>query len=116
MEVTFTKAAGRRYLMARREARRPPSAGEHAEMGRSEDLAGVCLPLWELRAGHRRELPDWFGMVPQELVCSPLCERILARLDGFAARWHPLPAGGSISLTWPLDRLGRPVARRPGAA
>ena len=72
-------------------------------MGRSEDLAGVCQPLWELRAGHRSELPIWFGNVPPDILESPLVERILARLDAFAARWQALPAGGSITLPWPLD-------------
>jgi hypothetical protein len=41
--------------------------------------------------------------VPPEDLQSGLTERILARLDEFAARWHALPPGGSITLTWPLD-------------
>src|SRR5947209_11365582 len=43
-----------RRRQARREARRTSSAAEHADMARSEALASVCQPLWELRAGHRR--------------------------------------------------------------
>jgi hypothetical protein len=99
---------------ARREAKRIPSAAERADMGRSEDLAGTCQPLWELRAGHRRELPLWWSSVTPEmleLLESPLCERILARLDEFAARWHALPVGRSITLSWPLDGRGRAVQR-----
>ena len=41
---------------------------------------------------------------------SPLIERILGRLDEFAARWHALQTGGSITLSWPLD--ARPAGRR----
>jgi hypothetical protein len=93
----------------RREAKRRPSAAEQADMIRSEELAGLCQPWWELRAGHRRELPLWWSsLTPDalEFLESPLCERILARLDGFAARWHALPVGRSITLSWP------PAARR----
>jgi hypothetical protein len=93
----------------RREARRKPSPTEHAQMGRSEDLASVCQVLWQLRSGHRSEPPSWFDRVPPEELESGLTERILARLDEFAARWHALPPGGSITLTWPLDNQGRPV-------
>jgi hypothetical protein len=96
----------------RREAKRRPSATEHADMARSEELAGICQPLWELRAGHRRELPLWSSSVPSDLLeSSPLRERILARLDEFAARWHALPVGGSITLSWPPDGWGRVVRR-----
>ena len=93
----------------RREARRKPGPIEHAQMGRSEGLASVCQVLWQLRGGHRSEPPLWFDRVPPEDLESGLTERILARLDEFAARWHALPPGGSITLTWPLDNQGRPV-------
>ena len=98
---------------ARREAKRTASATERADMARSEELASVCQPLWELRAGHRTEVPPWFGRVPPATLQSPLTERILARLDEFAARWQALPAGGAITLSWPLD--GRVVRRREAA-
>lgn len=179
MEVTFTKQAGRRYLMAvtrergpelaprqgpgyddylphdavhflvereahlahavfgqiaagrsnlfrpadpallRRQARRDkkvkPDARECAETARSEALASLCFPLWQQRAGLRSELPDWTARVdPRELVSPVLLERILARLGEFAAQWHPLPAGGSVTLVWqPLPE--RP-ARRPAVS
>jgi hypothetical protein len=99
---------------ARREARRRPSATERADMARSEQLASICQPLWELREGHRRELPLWFSsLTPESLESleSPLCERILARLNQFAARWHALPIGRSITLSWPFDGHGRVVRR-----
>lgn len=99
----------------RREAKRRPSATERAQMARSEELASICRPLWELRAGHRRELPLWFSsLTPDSLEPSPLRERILARLDEFAARWHALPVGRSITLSWPLDRQGRVVRGHTG--
>jgi hypothetical protein len=94
----------------RREARRKTSAAEHAQMGRSENLASVCQVLWQLREGHRAEPPPWFGRVPPEDPQSELTERILARLGEFAARWHALPVGGGITLTWPLDSHGRRLA------
>ena len=97
----------------RREARRKISPVEHAQMGRSENLASVCQVLWQLRSGHRSEPPSWFDRVPPEDLDSGLTERILARLDEFAARWHALPPGGSITLTWPPDDHGRQAAAQP---
>jgi hypothetical protein len=88
---------------ARREAKRAPTTAERVDMARSEDLASVCQPLWELRAGRRRTLPLWFSRVTPGALESPLTERILGRLDEFAACWQRLPAGGSITLRWPLD-------------
>jgi hypothetical protein len=99
---------------ARREAKRRPSAAERADMARSEELASMCLPLWELRAGHRRELPAWFAsLAPESLeAAAPLRERILARLDEFAAGWHALPVGRGITLSWPLGDHGRHPGQR----
>ena len=93
----------------RREAKRKPSAAEHAQMGRSEELASAFQVLWELRRGHRAEPPAWFRRVPPEDLDSGLADRILARLDEFAERWHALPVGHGITLTWPLDNHGRPA-------
>jgi hypothetical protein len=95
---------------ARREAKRKSSAAERADTARSEELASVCQPLWELQAGHRRALPLWFSGVRPGTLDSPLIDRILGRLEEFAARWQALPAGGSITLSWPLD--GRPARQR----
>ncbi len=97
----------------RREAKRRPSATERADMARSEELASICQPLWELRAGHRAELPIWFsGLTPDAVESSPLHERILGRLDEFAARWHALPVGRSVTLSWPVDEHGRAARER----
>jgi hypothetical protein len=96
-------AERRRY--ARREARRRPLKSEMADTARSELLASLCSALWEVRAGHSRGLPVWLAETDTSLVGSPLVERILGRLDEFAARWHALPTGGSITLAW------RPASR-----
>ncbi len=91
-----------RRPQARQEKKRKLRPDEHADMNRSETLASLCQPLWEVRAGHRSALPDWSSRVPPDLLDSPLVNRILARLDGFASAWHPLPLNGSVTLTWPL--------------
>ena len=75
---------------ARREAERTSTAAERADMARSEELAGICQPLRELRAGHRHTLPIWFSDVMPGTLDSPLIERILDRLEEFAARWQEL--------------------------
>jgi hypothetical protein len=95
---------------ARRESKRPSTAAERADMARSEELAGICQPLWELRAGHRRTLPIWFSSVMPGTLDWPLIERILDRLDEFARRWEALQTGRSITLSWPPD--GQPAGRR----
>ncbi|KIF77487.1 hypothetical protein QR77_33830 [Streptomyces sp. 150FB] len=104
-----------RRRQARREARRSPSRAEHADMARSERLASMCLPLWEVRAGQISELPLWFSSVEPDILGSPLVGRILARMDDFAASWHALPEGGGVTLSWPSGgRLGStPGTRRP---
>ncbi len=71
-------------------------------MARSEALASVCAPLWAFRTGHRSALPAWFSRVEPDDLESPLVERIVARLGEFAGRWHALPAGGSLTVSWPL--------------
>jgi hypothetical protein len=89
--------AERRH-QARLEKKKKPTPSEYADMTSSERLASLCQPLWQLRAGHRAQPPDWLTL---DSPPSPLVERILGRLDEFAARWRRLPAGGSITLTWP---------------
>lgn len=89
---------------ARREAKKGSTATERADTARSEQLASICQPLWELQAGHRTELPPWIARVPPTILRSPLTKRILSRLDDFANRWHNLPPGGAITLPWPAKR------------
>jgi hypothetical protein len=92
---------GAQRRQARREAKRTASGAERADTARSEELASVCRPLWELRAGHRRALPQWYSRVPPGALDSPLVGRILGRLDEFASRWQALQVGGSVTLSWP---------------
>ena len=86
---------------ARREAKRRPRATDRADMARSEELASLCQPLWELRAGLRSELPPWTSRVDPDLPSSPLVTRIIDRLNEFATalarpsrrrQHHPLAA------------------------
>jgi hypothetical protein len=103
----FTTAdpALRRH-QARREAKRRPVGTSKADMARSESLASLCVPLWELRTGHRLELPEWRSRIDRDPLTSPVVQRILARLDEFAGSWNSLPVGGGITLSWPLSRQG----------
>ncbi|MEW2301421.1 hypothetical protein AB0958_15805 [Streptomyces sp. NPDC006655] len=100
-----------RKRRARREAKRQPSTAERADMARSETLASLCEPLWQVRAGRRSSLPDRFSSVEPDIGESPLVERILGRVDDFAAHWHPLPAGGSVTLPWPLHARSAHTSR-----
>ena len=97
-----------RKRQARREKKRPPSKAEHADMARSEALAYLCNSLWQVRAGQRSELPDGLSSMEPGICESPLVERILVRLDAFALRWHALPVGGSVTLSWPQSGPGGP--------
>jgi len=60
----FTTAdpALRRH-QARREAKQRARGMNRADMARSESLASLCLPLWELRTGRRGELPEWYSRI-----------------------------------------------------
>jgi hypothetical protein len=100
-----------RRRQSRREAKRR-SPDRSAEMIRSESLASLCLPLWELRHGHRGTMPEWSRRFDHDLVASPVIDRIQLRLDDFAARWSRLSVGGTLTLTWPLDRRGNVVSAR----
>ncbi|MGH9155141.1 MAG: hypothetical protein ACRD1K_04680 [Acidimicrobiales bacterium] len=84
----------------RRVAKQQLTGSEHEDMARSELLAGVCPPLWELRTGRRRQPPEWFTSFDPEILESPLVQRVLGRLDDFAARWAALPVGETITLLW----------------
>lgn len=99
--------------LSRREARRPRSRADREDMARSEALASLCLPLWELRAGHRTQLPPWVSREMPLAVPDELLRRIMARLDDFAEQWSDLPAGGGVTLQWSLTS-GRGVANSAG--
>ena len=95
-----------RRRQRRREQKRRTTEQERAEMARSELLASACPPLWELRTGRRTEPPDWFARLEPDVGGSPLMERIIDRLDAFAACWHELPLGDSITVEWSPETTG----------
>lgn len=84
--------------------RRRPTPQEHTDMARSEELASICAPLWDLRHGRRAQLPDWFSQFSQAELEDPVVHRVLARLDDVAPRWHALEPGQGITLVWPAPR------------
>lgn len=87
-----------RAKAARRRKSRPvkSSPRAQADMALSEHLAGIAVPVWEVRRGHARQLPAYVtaGGVP------PVVDRIVSRFDEYADRWHTLPVGGSLTLVW----------------
>ncbi|CDR18009.1 hypothetical protein GCM10022420_095600 [Streptomyces iranensis] len=89
--VERAKAARRR-----KSKRSRPSLQAKADMAMSEELAGIAVPVWEVRHGHARELPAYVtaGEIP------PVVGRIVSRFDDYAHHWHTLPVGGSLTLTW----------------
>jgi hypothetical protein len=88
---------------SRRRARRKktPPPQDRAEMALSERLVSICHSLWQLRSGHRGQLPPWLADTPLSERETPLVQRVCRRLDTFADCWHTLPVGGSITLPWP---------------
>lgn len=84
----------RRRRVNRRESRRKPSPAARADMARSEELAGLCMPLWELRRGHRDRLPAYLAGAD---TTDPLVDRIVTRLDELADHWHALSEDGSLT-------------------
>lgn len=86
-----------RAKAARRKPRRAkPSPQAKADMDRSEELAGISVPVWEVRHGHARELSAY---VTARKI-PPVVDQIVSRFDDYAARWHALPVGDSLTLTW----------------
>jgi hypothetical protein len=100
---------------ARREHKHRASPAERADMVRSELLASICPPIWEQRTGRRRDLPEWFPTLPANELESPIVERVITRLDEFAARWSDLSDGSSITLSFTPSRSHRPRSTHPAA-
>ncbi|MEU1621649.1 hypothetical protein ABZ479_30680 [Streptomyces sp. NPDC005722] len=100
-----------RAKAARRHKSRPvkPSPRAQADMARSEQLADVALRVWEVRRGHARELPAYMTAADVPAVV----DRIVVAFDAHADRWHALPVGGSLTVTWPGGTA--PPGRVPGA-
>jgi hypothetical protein len=97
-----------------RKRKTPPAA--RRDMLRAEQLVSLAFPLWHQRAGHRAHLPDWFAQLSPEELGAPLIARICDRLDRVAPRWHALPVGGGITLTWPFPEGPRRPAPVRAAA
>jgi hypothetical protein len=106
----------RQRRVARREARRSRHPEDRADMARSEALASISVPVWELRRGYRAQLPVWAGARLPSVTPDDLLERIIERLDDFAARWTGLPVGGGVTLHWSLPAGRRFVNRAAGRA
>jgi hypothetical protein len=97
----------------RRENKRRPVPQWQEEMLRAEQLAALSVPLWQVRTGHRSELPPWFARLSPDELGAPLVTRICDHLDRVAPRWHALPVGGGITLTWPFpEGVRRPAPVR----
>ncbi|GAA3290513.1 hypothetical protein GCM10020295_05150 [Streptomyces cinereospinus] len=62
-------------------------------MARSEELAGIAVPVREVRRGHLAELPAYVTVreIPE------VVDRIVSRFDDHADRWHRLPVGGALA-------------------
>ncbi|WP_213934438.1 hypothetical protein [Rhodococcus sp. B50] len=80
----------------RRSKKHAMSPRAEADMIRSETLARIAVPVWEARRGLARGLP---ASVPAHDV-TPVVDRIVDIFDDYADRWHALPVGGSLTLTW----------------
>ncbi|MBD0424639.1 hypothetical protein H0H10_36675 [Streptomyces sp. TRM S81-3] len=87
-----------RNKAARRRKSKPvkPSPQAQADMARSEELAGIAVPVWEVRRGFAKDLPAY---VRADEI-PPVVDRIVTRLDEYADRWHALPVGGTLELIW----------------
>lgn len=81
-------------------AKKVPSAAQSAEMARSEYLASLTVPLWEVARGRRAPDPVWPGRAEAADIAPDLLARIFARYDDFAARWLSLPDGGDLVVRW----------------
>jgi hypothetical protein len=84
---TFWPADPAQRRKLRKRSSRLAAAGR-SDSATSERMAAVALRNWERRAG-------------AEPVGDATTQRIQHRLDEYAALWHALPVGGSLTLTWP---------------
>jgi hypothetical protein len=74
---------------------------QRTDMAYSEQLASTCVPAWQLDRGHRHDRPEWLTNDKVAAINPHLMQRIFSRFDAFAARWHSLGHGGSITIEWP---------------
>jgi hypothetical protein len=107
----FTPAPADRTEGERRRVRRVATGGR-PDMIRSEAAVRVCMARWQARAGRSA------GPVAADhdgVVTAAEADRVVARIDELAARWHALPDGGSLVLEWPVGVSGSrsaPTRRR----
>jgi hypothetical protein len=100
---TFFTVPHRRRDPARRLSDRLGARGRQ-DTARSERLAAAAIAAWRVRHGRRWEFADTLD--PDEL--ADISEALLAELDDVANRWHNLPVGSSLTLTWPAQLTLRP--------
>lgn len=79
----------------------PPRA--EADMIRSETLARIAVPVWEARRGLASGLPAYVSAHD----ITPVVDRIVDTFDDYADRWHALPVGGSVTVTWKVSLQNR---------
>jgi hypothetical protein len=80
---------------------------------RSELLAGILEVAWYARRRNEPLPADWEERLAAARVERAEVDAVVARLDGFAERWHALRIGESIELTWPRPEGRRHRARTP---
>lgn len=71
------------------------------DMIRAERLALLCDVAWRRRRGQRGDQQPWLAPSHPTAEEAALVDRVLARLEPIAERWHALPLGGSLSFIWP---------------
>jgi hypothetical protein len=89
---------GRRHR--RRVARHQLSKSDHKDMAARSFSPASVRRSGNFGRGEAARSPSGSARLIQEVLDSPLIERVLCRLDDFAERWSALPAGGSITLVW----------------
>ncbi|MFW0790827.1 hypothetical protein [Gordonia sp. CPCC 205333] len=85
----------------KRPRRSAVTAQDRADVVRSEKLAGVTVPLWEVERGLTENDPTWPGTARDNDIDPRLLNSIYARYDEFAGRWHESRIGESITVVWP---------------
>jgi hypothetical protein len=100
---TFFTIPHRRRDPARRLSDRLGALGRQ-DTARSERLTGACMTAWHARHGRRWE----FAGTAAAEASTAVPEALLGELDAVARRWHSLPVGGSLTLTWPSRLTPRP--------
>lgn len=102
-ETLSSRERARAHRKQVRRESRLRSADEQSEraMQLSELLAGTCDLVWRRRHGQRPDPERWILDAPIAADIAPQVERVVARLDQLAPRWHRLPIGGELAFVWP---------------